>query len=205
MPKQLIAGRGKPDDRAFWDWIEANIPQPECSPDTLVDFCNEANALLQRIDGGLVVEVGSAFDGSWEVVISAGGIREHFPAVERLVAAAGEPSGFTARAFRQPRHVGEMTYAGKTFSADDVWYEAYTVDREIGLNLFVSGFDPDDPEIEGSVGFIFLDAYLGEHAVATKIGPIDFAPLPDDPAAQGLKPIAAMADDIAALDGGQNH
>jgi hypothetical protein len=188
-------------DQEFWDWIRQHLPAPNSTTEALIRFVDAANHQLNDIAPGLIVEAGSIGDELC-IVISADGIRHHFPAVESLVAAAGSLPGWQVKAFRQPRKPSEIEYGGKTFGPSDVWFENYDIDGELGLNLYVTGFDPSSPSIEGGAAFVFLDMVLGEYNVATMIGPIDFFALPSDPAAQGLRPIAELHEVVTAMSAG---
>jgi hypothetical protein len=202
----IFAARNSEDDESgFWDWVRQNLPQPDHTQDDLVRFCNAANQRLGTIAPGLCFEAGTCDEAGLNIIISADGIRDHFPDVKRLVAAAGAIDGCRVIAFRQPAAFCDLNYGGKTFRPSDVWFEAYTIDGEIGLNLHVSGLDPANPAIEGGAAFIFLDAVLGEYDVGTKIGPIDFFPLADEPASQGLRPILELRGVVDQMLPGRAH
>jgi len=206
----LFAVREASDgDDGFWDWVRENTPATDATTQELIRFVSAANERLHALAPGLAFEAGAIGASQPCIVISADGIRDLFPAVESLVAAAGPIPGWQIHAFRQPRDPSDIDYGGKTFRPSDVWFEAYRIDGdgggEIGLNLHVTGFDPSNPSIEGGAAFIFLDAVLGEHAVATKIGPIDFFPLAADPAAEGLRPILELRGVVGALKPDPTH
>jgi len=197
----FTARRATNNDADFWNWIRQNKPAPTVNRDDLHQFNISANERLRKIDDGLRLQVGVNEKSEIEIVISADGIRSLFPIVERVVGAAGSIPGCQPLAFRQRMEVNELTYGGKDFTAKDFWIEAYQIDGVIGLNVHVSGLNPEDPGIEGAAAFIFLDCMLGEYDVATKIGPIEFHSLADDPGGRGLIPIQELPKVIDEISG----
>ena len=58
---------------------------------------------------------------------------------------------------------------------------------------------PDNHERVAGAVFILLDNALGEFLVATAVGAIEFAPLPEDPVAVGLRPLTSLRDAVSRL------
>ena len=197
----FTARKASNKDAEFWDWIRQNKPEPIVNRDDLHQFNTAANERLREIDEGLCLQVGVNEEKEIEIVISADGIRDLFPTVERVVSAAGPIPGCQPLAFRQRMEVSELTYDGDDFTADDFLIEAYQIDGVIGLNVHVAGLNPENPGTEGNAAFIFLDCMLGEYDVATKIGPIEFYSLADDPAGRGLIPIQELPKVIDEISG----
>lgn len=56
----------------------------------------------------------------------------------------------------------------------------------------VKGYSEEDRKTIGGAGFLLLDNALGEYAVETQVGFIEWRPLPDNPAAIGLRPFRTI-------------
>jgi hypothetical protein len=143
----------------------------------------------------LTFEFGPIREGRREFVVSADGIRKSFPAVRRLVAAAPPLSRWIVTPFRPPASLDVVIqYAGVSLGPDDIWFTAEPDGEKIGLRLFVRGLSYENLPVLASAGFILLDNALGEFAVETQVGFVEWKPLPDDPATDGLSPFRSIRD-----------
>jgi hypothetical protein len=141
---------------------------------------------LKAVNPHLTFEFSAERNGKREFVVSADGISEAFPAVQRLVAAAPPLERWKIVAFRQRKALRTkngpafyMEYEGYKLQADDVFFRAaQTAGGKIGLELFVRNYTPNDERIQYAV-FLMLDCALGEYDVETRIGSIEIKPLPE--------------------------
>ncbi len=89
-------------------------------------------------------------------------------------------------AFRQP---GEAQLRGRVrrhkSGADDLW-SGLPVRGAADLEAHIRGLTEANTRLLMGAAFILLDNALGEYVVGTRIGAIDWLPLPDDPAGAGL-------------------
>jgi hypothetical protein len=179
----------------FWEWFGHNsgrLFRFEADRDAVFA---ELSGELARVSKGLTFEIGEEKAGQREFVVSADGIRELFPAVQKLVAAAPPLPGWTIVAFRQPKSLDFTIQLGEhELGADDVWFSAAPEGERVGLTLYVRGLTDDNRHLLGPAVFLLLDSAVGEYNVETKVGAIDSRPLPEDPAAQGLQPLPALRD-----------
>jgi hypothetical protein len=177
-----------PEER-FWQWFHEHserLLRFEVDRERLFD---ELAAELHRVDNGLTFEFGPLRDGRREFVVSADGLKEHFPAVRRLVAAAPSLPEWTFTPFRPPASLDVVVeYGGFSLGPDDVWFIAQPDNGKIGLTLFVRGLTQENRNTVGSAAYILLDNALGEYAVETQIGFIEWRQLPEDLAKEGLLP-----------------
>lgn len=196
-------GQQSPEAR-FWSWFQKNstrVAQFEKDQERILD---ELQTELLRVHEGLTFEIGPAVDGTRQLAVSADGIRERFPAVRKLVAAAPALPGWRVVAFRQRKPSSHSVKMGSlSLGIEDVWFKARTSPGQpVAVNLFVRGYVPGERQRFASVVYLMLDDALGEEDVETKVGGIDFAPLPDEPAAEGLRPLRELA---AVVDAAFSH
>jgi hypothetical protein len=164
------------NERAFWKWFvnrENDLMHFENDREATFDALA---ARLQRVHPDLTFEFGPEENGTREFIISAGGIKKAFPAVESLVAAAPELSRWKITAFIPRRPIGNIIEFGDhRIDPKDVQYSLLRGKNDLGLYLFIPGYLEDDHEM-GQVGYLFLDEALGEYDVEMKVGLIKMFP-----------------------------
>jgi hypothetical protein len=152
---------------------------------------------LADVSPDLTFELGPLRDGTRDFVISAGGLKSAFAAVEALADAAPALPRWNVIKFRPRRlPIMELTYASKTVKPEDVEFCLLSNGRELGINLFFDGYSEDEASIWGQIGYLLLDEALGEHDVEAKVGPIRFFPFDAHPdaARYPLPDLPAMFD-----------
>lgn len=167
-------------EQAFWRWFEKH-------QNDLYSFEKDTEAIFDRlaaamweVNQDLTFEFGPILeDGSREFVISAGGIKEAFPYVETLHAAAPQFSKWKILKYRQRRDpINDLHYADREIKASDVHYVLFNDEdpQKLGLIVFFEGYvEQDRGTIWGQVGYLFLDEALGEYDVETHVGQIVFS------------------------------
>jgi hypothetical protein len=184
--------RAAPEER-FWQWFEQNSSRLFSFETDRDAVFRDLTAALHRVHEGLTFEFGPVENGKREFIVSADGIRERFPAVQALVAAAPTMSQWTVIPFRPPKGIGTVIqYEGQRVGPEDVWFRSEADGDRIGLTLFVRGLTEETKRSLGGATFILLDSALGEYAVETRVGFIEWEPLPADPAAEGLQPFPSI-------------
>jgi hypothetical protein len=169
----------KSSEQAFWEWFEAR-------QDELIDFESDRERIfdefgeqLSRVHPGLCFEFGPR-DAQREFVISAGGLRDVFPAGSSLVAAAPALQRWRITAFRPRRTPLNSVQLGDVrVEPDDVEFSLLTNGTAIGLRLFLPGFTEGNVTLK-QIGYLMLDEALGEYDVETKVGLIQMLP-PESP------------------------
>ena len=189
-------------DERFWSWFSRNEGRLREIDGPEAPVLEELQREIKRVDSGLTFQFGPTAEGGHDFVVSADGIRERFAAVERLVAAAPEIPGWKIIAFR-PRIGVDFTvqFNGLELGPADLWFVAEPEDRQVGLTLCIRGLPPDE---EGrapyqNAAYIMLDSILGEYDVTTKIQWIEWQPLPPDPGALGLRPLAELPEVVDSM------
>jgi hypothetical protein len=157
-------------EQDFWKWfLSHEYDLMHFEPDREAIF-DDLAAALKKVHPDLTFEFGPEEDGCREFVISAGGIKSAFPAVESLAAAAPPLDRWRVIAFR-PRRPVECTveFGDYRVTPDDVEYSLLRGKNELGIYLFIPGYSEGNSEL-GQIGYLFLDGALGEYDVEMKLG-----------------------------------
>lgn len=185
----------------FWQWFQQNEDALfHFERDQETTFARLASALTQ-VDEDLTFEFGPIRDGVREFVISAGGHKRAFPAVERLYTAAPDLQRFTITAFRPRRQtISNIEYGDLTISAADAYFRLCKDEdpQKIGILLFLPGHSDDRKTDFGQIGYLFLDEALGEYVVELNVGFIEIMGH-DSKYFDGAVPIQELAADFDAL------
>lgn len=165
--------RGDPQ-ATFWAWFKDNEARLLDWQADRARVIAAASKHLARVHEGLVCEFGPTVNEVGEFTISAGGIRDVFPAVERLVASAPSLPRWRINAFRPRRSpMFDVSINGEVLRVDDVRFIATAHDDKIGVTLLIPGWTPEREEFFAHFGWLYLDQAIGEHAVATRPGRVD--------------------------------
>ncbi len=182
-------------EQKFWSWFVKH-------QDAL--FVNNASdgEILDRLSGklteygdGLTFELSSEREGKRELIISADGIRDLFPSVQKLTASAPDLKKWEVIAFR-PRMDDfakfTLTYAGVDFDPSTIWIKPIIDEGNFDLILYHSNLTAENKNIIVAGTYILLDMAIGEYDVVTGIRYIDHQLLPENPANEGLVPFSEL-------------
>jgi hypothetical protein len=161
----------------FWDWFksESHLYQDlqNADPNLFGRFSEE----IKSINEDLVYEFSSnKIDEKYELYISAGGLEDLFPVVERVVEEAPDIPGWRIVKFKKRTDLGGIKFEGRDFDVKDIKYHVLKSDEpgKIGIALFCDGYTEDEHDFFVNVGFVFLDAAIGEYDVTMKLSDIYF-------------------------------
>lgn len=188
-------------DPAFWKWVAANVEGLKAVKTGHEPVTAQLSEQLEFVEPGLVFELGVGPE-SFELIISADGKKELFPAVKRLVAAAPKLPGTTVIAFRPRKDIEafSMELGDGKISGRDLWFVASPdLERKglVAVEVFVEGMKSEDDDARKNAAFMLLEAAVGEFDLETKVGLIDIKQAPPKLEAP-LKPLKELP---AALDG----
>jgi hypothetical protein len=157
----------------FWKWFEANGTR-------LLDFEKDQDRLfenlraeLHKVHPDLTFEFSGKNDGAREFVISADGNKGAFPMVIALADAAPSLPNWKIIKFRQPREFTKINFQGLEVGAEQVQFTIEPDGDKVGVTLFIDGYVESDPQYK-IIGFLLLDACLGEYDVEMNVGFIEF-------------------------------
>jgi hypothetical protein len=162
-------------EEAFWQWFAKNerrLFEFEADRERIFD---ELGKQMKKVNPNLTFEFGPIHDGKREFVVSAGGIKSAFPAVESLYAKAPSLSRWIWVKYRPRRlPLNDLRFGGKEIKVDDVRYLLAKDGDKVGIVLFFDGYTEHEKRTFGQFGYLFLDEALGEYAVETQVGFIEF-------------------------------
>lgn len=168
----LFKGHATPE-QDFWQWFQKN-------EDTLFHFEKDQErvfgrlaAQMKRLHPSLTFEFGPVANGKREFVISADGIKEAFPAVERLHAAAPKFDRWVFIKFRPRRTPMDLEYEGVKVKADAILCSVRQDKAKVGVTVYIPGYREAEDKTYAGIAFLFLDQALGEYDVETKVGFIE--------------------------------
>jgi hypothetical protein len=193
-----FSGRGDTHDPVadFWEWFGERSPDLLKLTDASGGLAQTLDDNLKTIHPGLVFEFG-AVKRPRDFTVSADGIREVFPAVQTVVAAAPALPDWKVHAFRQRGKTEGvvLTFGPHKLGDEDIWFAAAPApgpSPSVDLALYVRGLPPEKPGAVQEAVYILLDNALGEYDVVTKIRAIDWHPLPSGPQMLGLRPLREL-------------
>jgi hypothetical protein len=157
----------------FWKWFRSN-------EDTLFNFekneeqtFDRLGAEMHKLNPSLTFEFGPVEDGKRVFVISADGIKDAFPAVEALYAAAPSLPRWKFVKFRPRRAPMDVNYGGVSVRAASVRVQIVRSGPLADLTLFIPNYSETDRNAYMAIAFLLLDGALGEYDVETRVGQIN--------------------------------
>lgn len=159
----------------FWKWFLANETQLFSWESDREATFDKLAAAMQKVHADLTFEFGPVVEGKREFVISAGGIKAAFPAVETLYKSAPSLKRWQWVKFRPRRNpLNNIEFGGKSASVEDVHYLLARDEPKVGIVLFFDGYNEKEKSVFGQIGYLMLDEALGEYAVEMQVGFIEF-------------------------------
>jgi hypothetical protein len=147
----------------------------------------ELTELIGRVHPDLEFDIGPLEAGRREIVISAGGIREAFPAVETLARSAPPLNRWNVVAYRKRRAVGgTVTFQGLALSPENVRFEFSPGGPGEGIVLYMPGYTRQEHSRYLALALLMLDALLGEYDVEMRLGGILIEHLGPDRGARAM-------------------
>jgi hypothetical protein len=189
-------------DAAFWTWFKDHRLEIAKIKRADEPIANQIASEMHKVDPRLIFELGIGIEPK-EFIVSADGHREVFNAVKRLVAAAPEVPGWKIIAFR-PRKSADLTIElgeGTKLGAGDLYYVMLPTSKPpapVDIIVYIPGLgggDKDKDDALKQVGFLLLDATLGEYDTETRLGGIAFKSTAEKPAsAKPLRDLPKLID-----------
>jgi len=72
--------------------------------------------------------------------------------------------------------INDLEYGGRKIRADDVRYLLAEDGDKVGVVLFFDGYSEREKGTFGQIGYLCLDEALGEYAMETQVGFVEFMP-----------------------------
>lgn len=192
-------------EKKFWRWFSKNIErfnEFESDVEGNLDLlCLKLGKVHECIVPELLMNETEEPLRERELIISADGIKEAFPAVEKLVKCAPNIPGWQIIAFRQ-RKGYVIGLAGERFDNNNVFIsleEDAHRPKTVGITMYFAGADdPEDSRIQKAC-YLILDGCLGEYEVETKVGYVTRLILTDEVDRAKLLTLEQFADEFDKL------
>ncbi len=172
----LFGCQNNTPEEQFWEWFAKNEARLFAFESDQKVIFDQLTTQMRTIHKDLTFEFGPIRDNdSREFIISAGGMKQAFPHVEKLWARAPELERWEFIKFRPRRTpIMDIEIRGHTVKTDEVRYALFKDGKKVGIMVFFEDFTEVEKNFFGTVGFLLLDEALGEYDVATKLGAIEF-------------------------------
>lgn len=173
----------------FWNWFVKKQNRflflsdvTESEKDKLM---NEFLIELHKFNDNIYFEIGGHKDDEKvELIISAEGDLEQFPAVEKLTSYANEYKNWKIIAFKPPMGNGfNLSYGGKVFDPENIIYIPLTAKQDpkaIGINVCYPDFEESEKEIYINGTYLILDTLIGEKSTTLDIDHLDVIKTPEN-------------------------
>lgn len=170
----LTACTKQTPESEFWKWFKKNEAMVfDFEQDQEATFDKLAEA-MSKVHPELTFEFSPKFDGKREFVISAGGIKEAFPAVESLCEAAPKLSKWEIIKFRPRRSPMDISFGETEFKVSDVSVSIEADGDKAGFTVFMKDYEKTENHIFEQAGYLMLDQAIGEYDMETRVGFIEF-------------------------------
>ena len=189
----------KSEEDKFWNWFQKNehiyfheIENLEVRESIFDDLSKH----LSKVNSDLAFEFSPIHDnGKRELMISAEGIKELFPIVEKLINKAPKLQNWNLIAFRQriPGDDFSLEYGEFKIGYSDLYFRHSEQNEQLGIELNIRNFD-DQGQTKNAI-YILLDGLLGEYDVTTGIDWIEWVKL-DESNIENLSPIIHLREII---------
>ena len=173
--------------RDMLDIIDAN-GSPQEAAGLFQELEQEIAPRLLAIADGISFELGPGEEKERGFILCAGGISKHIPLIKDLSARLQGLNHWDVIAFKPPRPLTAETVQVYMFhdgerrvSPADIQVALTPGLSRIAISLYFDGYQDEDYEAWGQVGFNFLDFSLGEYAVMESVGELSFGHLRDAP------------------------
>jgi len=187
----------EPKASHFWDWFLANEERLFTSIGMESPAFRDLARELRRFNPGLVFEVGNIENRRRELVVSADGIAELFPAVEELVCAAPALDRWCLVPLRPRRGSRTIEFGNVRVTPDDVRVACARDGHRLGLTVYIRGYHETPSQLYEQVAFLLLDAAIGEYDVESRIGYIEVEPLLSREGTISLDELGEIVDELS--------
>jgi hypothetical protein len=161
----------------FWKWFQKHEDKIFHFDRNQGSVFKELASQLGRVHSELVFEFSGIKEGRREFTVSAGGIRSAFPEVTELVREAPNLPRWHIIAFRQRQDAPTIKCGDKALEREAVFFDYASAGDKIDITVFVPGLgngSADDMIGLKTIGYLLLDAAIGEYDVETKLAGIEF-------------------------------
>jgi hypothetical protein len=161
----------------FWNWFQRHEDELFRFEEDQESIFDKLAAQIRQVHRDLCFEFSSVKEGQREFTVSAGGIKEAFPEVTALVSGAPKLPRWQILAFRQHQDIPSISFGGRMLNREAVSFDYVETGDKLDVTVFLPGLREDSDTNHTAlktIGYLFLDATLGEYLVETKLAGIEF-------------------------------
>ncbi|MEW5822104.1 MAG: hypothetical protein AB1782_18060 [Cyanobacteriota bacterium] len=167
-------------EEKFWNWIIENKERLENLKSEPLQLMQEISPALKKYNKSITLEVGCNKNNKIDLIISADGVKDFFPIVEKLTSVAPELDNWNIIAFRPRRTLeNKINLSGIDFDPCEIKLKVNCSDNAFDIDIYHPDLTETNFALIASGCFILLDIALGEYNVAKKVRYIDFKKLPE--------------------------
>lgn len=178
---KIFSRKQESKEATFWKWFQRNEAR-------LYDFESEQERVFDELgrelaryhNGGLAFEFGPKIDGVRDFVISAEGMKADFPFIIALADAAPPLPKWKIIKFRPRREFFvDVNYEDVQVKVDEIKFSLEPDGNKPGITFYYDRLDESQRNAFTAITFLYLDNFIGEFDVATKVGFIEAKPASD--------------------------
>jgi hypothetical protein len=179
-------------EQDFWGWFAQNEEglSDSKSPDDVI--LERVADQIKKVYSSLTFEISPVKDGKQKFVISADGIKEGFPYVEKLFASAPKSDHWIFIKFRQRRPLTGILFRKVKVEPKDLFFTLESDQGKAGITIYTRGHDSDDPEAITGIAFLMIDFALREYDSVTNVGFVETKSY-SEPSGLKKRPITELA------------
>ena len=187
--------------REFWTWFAANEKHyRDIGEDGVEERDHRIKVFLdhlKRYHPDLFLLVNKPEQtGDYELIITAEGMREVFPATRALVGTAPEIKAWKIIALKQPQPSLQVTKVGeKEFDATTIQFAQLKLPEGVpglGISIFYSDYSEEQKQVFQLGSNLLLDSLLGEESATLHLAYVAIGEYPADLPADTLRPLTAL-------------
>jgi len=171
----------------FWDYFKENEDKiynfDKLSKDEQQKIWRQIHIRLSVINEALRVEISAVpKNGKRELIITANGLVDLFPAVRKLAANAPKMEKWIVKPFKQRmKKVRIRMSSGIDMSSDDLYFKIDSKKEKIlNISVYMKGYEKIPENRRREILYQLLDGILGEEDVETYLGAIEDSDKKDD-------------------------
>lgn len=164
----------------FWDYFKENEDKiynfDKLSKDEQQEIWRQLHIRLSVINEALGVEMSAVpTNGKKELIITANGLTDLFPAVRKLAADAPKMDKWIVKPFKQRmKKVGIKMSNGINMSSDDLYFKIDSKEnKKLNISVYMNGYEKIPSNRRREILYQLLDGILGEEDVETYLGAIE--------------------------------
>lgn len=188
------------EEQKFWSWFVENaylIEDLIKGRTRSHEIYEELSSRLTAYNEYVIAEITGDTDGKYVLILSADGIINGIEPVERLYAAAPAIKRWIIKKFRQLGFVNELNYNGLYVKEEDVKVRYSPNGDLFDVEIFMKAFKENNVNYT-ALGTLYLDHFIGEYSVMTRIGRITFSRLSLLTGKKGLITLRELQDIVTA-------